>query len=633
MDALTLPELQLQAQAQTQTLSDMSSPQQRQGLKKGKSPGGSKQKKQSKIRQRRGSDALPPWPAMNGDIVCPHGALSLAQGPRNRRRAIASRYWHFLRRFYPEGPAFKCATAPECASCCSSSAEAKASAVEKREAELSLRRSDLVSAALTALSLRRCGLPMHCVAARVSFYNDLAEGAEGNEGAERPGEEMLQQRQVGSGRRDGGGGSSSSGSDVDGPAWRSNTTTATSTGALPRPSRPTTLTMAEALSKALPLTPPRTHIPRALAAAGPTEASCTAFEGASLIATVEAIHAADSAEAETEAAMEAETEAEIEAETAVGESMRSGTAVSTTRSSTGTPPVSYREAAAAAAAGAGAAEQYGDAWGPDRIDSAAQADFLASLLSHYQTPITDTAATAATATTTSSTTRDPDGAWGGMDSYDAYLAALASLEEYDGAHDIYPSRTPISFAGIESRFGAVTDAGAESASGIGAQSAAGIGNALVQPLVPGLYNLVPKQWLKQWRRYLKDPSVSALPPLDCTQLMCQAHGLLVLPPHLEEYLLGLRRSLLGGLGAYPGPVVELVTAEEWDELQAVLHDGGAAADCSLRLCLDGEGVSWNIGLCSVCDPFGYSALSKHIHGRKPSPNTQQGNGVAADIII
>lgn len=43
-------------------------------------------KKSTKIRLRRGSDALPPWPQMNADLTCVHGRLSLAKCPKGKRR-------------------------------------------------------------------------------------------------------------------------------------------------------------------------------------------------------------------------------------------------------------------------------------------------------------------------------------------------------------------------------------------------------------------------------------------------------------------------------------------------------------------------------------------------------------------
>lgn len=120
------------------------------------------------------------------------------------------------------------------------------------------------------------------------------------------------------------------------------------------------------------------------------------------------------------------------------------------------------------------------------------------------------------------------------------------------------------------------------------------------PLLPGIYHLLPRDWLKRWRHYTKDPS-STIPLLDCTSLLCHSHGLFVIPPHLEEYLLGLKRSLLGGLGQYPGVIVEVISLEEWEALHNQLR---AEPDFCVRFCLSAEGdMTWNVGICGACDPF------------------------------
>ncbi|RYH28510.1 hypothetical protein EON65_11900 [archaeon] len=124
----------------------------------------------------------------------------------------------------------------------------------------------------------------------------------------------------------------------------------------------------------------------------------------------------------------------------------------------------------------------------------------------------------------------------------------------------------------------------------------------------GLYNLVPRDWLRQWRRYTRDLTAPSLTVLDCTRLICYSHGLLVLPPHLEEYILGVRRSLLGGLGTYEGEVVELVCAEEWDEL---LRVNKGMTDFGVRFCLHDGSLSWNVGVCHVCDPFSYATYTNN----------------------
>lgn len=138
------------------------------------------------------------------------------------------------------------------------------------------------------------------------------------------------------------------------------------------------------------------------------------------------------------------------------------------------------------------------------------------------------------------------------------------------------------------------------------QAVQSLGLSANRPLVPGMYNLVPRSWLRIYRRYLKDPEVLAIPPVDCTKLLCYAHGLLVVPPHLEDYLIGVRRSLLNNLLEYPGEIVEIVTLEEWEAIQRLFR---ADSDFHVRFCVDSDDITWNMGLCKACDPFNYGASS------------------------
>ena len=147
-----------------------------------------------------------------------------------------------------------------------------------------------------------------------------------------------------------------------------------------------------------------------------------------------------------------------------------------------------------------------------------------------------------------------------------------------------------------------------------------------QPLVPGIYHIIPRTWLKSWRQLSRnaESNIGKLLPLDCTNLLCSLHGNLIIPPHLEEYLAGFRRNLLGNLGDYPvgGEIVEIVSVEEWDELQAMMllhYPAASGCDFNIRFCLDGETVSWNVPVCRFCDPFNYHGINLPKRG----PNSQQ----------
>ncbi|GMH72496.1 hypothetical protein TL16_g05932 [Triparma laevis f. inornata] len=62
----------------------------------------SSSKKKGRIRERRLSNALPPWPNINVDLVCEHGSLVRSSKPRAKRKVIDKKAWKVLRRLYPE---------------------------------------------------------------------------------------------------------------------------------------------------------------------------------------------------------------------------------------------------------------------------------------------------------------------------------------------------------------------------------------------------------------------------------------------------------------------------------------------------------------------------------------------------
>ena len=58
------------------------------------------------------------------------------------------------------------------------------------------------------------------------------------------------------------------------------------------------------------------------------------------------------------------------------------------------------------------------------------------------------------------------------------------------------------------------------------------------PLSSGTYVMLPRAWCHQWRRYIKTgEGCKPLPPDSCA-LLCDAHKLALLPPHVEAFLLG-----------------------------------------------------------------------------------------------
>lgn len=63
------------------------------------------------------------------------------------------------------------------------------------------------------------------------------------------------------------------------------------------------------------------------------------------------------------------------------------------------------------------------------------------------------------------------------------------------------------------------------------------------PLLPGVYSCLPRSWCHGWRKYIK--SGGEMPPApDSSSILCDAHRLPLLPPHLESFLNGETENLL-----------------------------------------------------------------------------------------
>lgn len=68
------------------------------------------------------------------------------------------------------------------------------------------------------------------------------------------------------------------------------------------------------------------------------------------------------------------------------------------------------------------------------------------------------------------------------------------------------------------------------------------------PLQHGNYYVLPRAWCYAWRRYVKTGEGGICPPPDAATLLCDAHRLALVPPHLEAYLYGETAELLSPSG-------------------------------------------------------------------------------------
>jgi len=72
------------------------------------------------------------------------------------------------------------------------------------------------------------------------------------------------------------------------------------------------------------------------------------------------------------------------------------------------------------------------------------------------------------------------------------------------------------------------------------------------PLLPGVYHVLPRSWCHRWRKYLKNGEGGRPPAPEASALLCDAHRLPLIPPHLEQYLYGETPGLFEVI-TYPHP--------------------------------------------------------------------------------
>jgi hypothetical protein len=125
------------------------------------------------------------------------------------------------------------------------------------------------------------------------------------------------------------------------------------------------------------------------------------------------------------------------------------------------------------------------------------------------------------------------------------------------------------------------------------------------PLTPGKYHLVPRPWLRRWRRSLKVAASKRPGPPNTADCLCAAHGLPVVPPHVRAFLRGDEAELLprGGDAARDHRSCEIVTGDEWTALNslfpvdfAVSFDVAAPKSGGL-----GAELAWSSEPCGSCD--------------------------------
>ncbi|CAJ1949241.1 unnamed protein product [Cylindrotheca closterium] len=119
-------------------------------------------KKQQRQRARRLSDVHPPWPDVNGDLLCPHENLQRcnAKSARARRRLMDKQAWKILRKLYPDSTQLESGNG-ECLQCLMEKETAKKSEEDAAEKAKLERKEPLSNKHVRRVYTRTRGFPTH----------------------------------------------------------------------------------------------------------------------------------------------------------------------------------------------------------------------------------------------------------------------------------------------------------------------------------------------------------------------------------------------------------------------------------------------------------------------------------------
>ena len=122
-------------------------------------------KKQQRLQQRKYSDANPPWPNVNSDIVCQHSQLQLCssrKSARARRKLLDKQAWKCLKKLYPESVSLE-ANQGECWQCLLESESTKRETQAQLAQLKEERKAPLSQPVLRRFYTRTRGVPMQCL--------------------------------------------------------------------------------------------------------------------------------------------------------------------------------------------------------------------------------------------------------------------------------------------------------------------------------------------------------------------------------------------------------------------------------------------------------------------------------------
>lgn len=117
----------------------------------------------------------------------------------------------------------------------------------------------------------------------------------------------------------------------------------------------------------------------------------------------------------------------------------------------------------------------------------------------------------------------------------------------------------------------------------------------------GLYHILPHDWLRAWRRYIRNHQAPRPTPPESSSLLCDAHMLPLVSPHISEFLDGDRETPFHRLGEHDRTNQVLGEILSDDEFEALMRM--YPSDFHLAFAVDPDflRVCWRTEPCHICD--------------------------------
>ena len=116
-------------------------------------------KKEQRIRSRKLSDVVAPWPDVNADITCPHHHLH-TEASKSKRRLMDKQAWKVLKKLYPDSVQLS-GLDSECIQCKLEAETARKDEEMKKQRETEERKKPLECPLVRAVYSRSGGVPRH----------------------------------------------------------------------------------------------------------------------------------------------------------------------------------------------------------------------------------------------------------------------------------------------------------------------------------------------------------------------------------------------------------------------------------------------------------------------------------------